>query len=70
MSNISKDDIFKAIVTALLSILSFIGMGIHSQQSDVACRLRIVELNQARIMERMGVESLSYDVNGLRHTQK
>ena len=54
-----RNDIYKTLIVALLSLLAFIGNGIHTQQTDIASRLRIVELNQARIMDRMGIEAAS-----------
>ncbi|MBE3144111.1 MAG: hypothetical protein IMZ61_09345 [Planctomycetes bacterium] len=51
-----RNDIYKALIVSLLSLLAFIGNGIHTQQTDIASRLRIVEINQARIMDRMGIE--------------
>ncbi len=51
-----KDDIFKTVVAVLLSLLAWIGNGIRTEQIDMACRLRLVELQQVRIMERMGIE--------------
>ena len=54
-----RNDIYKSLIVALLSLLAFIGNGIHTQQTDIASRLRIVEINQARIMERMGIEVAS-----------
>jgi len=65
MSSISRDDVFKVVISVLLSLLSYIGLGIHNQQADISQRLRIVELNQARIMERMGVDSVGFNSDGL-----
>jgi len=57
-----RNDIYKSLIVALLSLLAFIANGIHTQQADIASRLRIVELNQARIMERMGVDPIIADI--------
>jgi len=46
-------------VIALLSLVAWIGTGIHTQQADIAERLRTVELNQAKMMGVMGVEPSS-----------
>lgn len=58
-----KNDIYKIVVmilmsaiTALLSLLINIGSAVLSQNRDILGRLRTVELNQARLMERMGVQ--------------
>jgi len=56
---IIRNDFYKSLIVALLSLLAFIGNSIHTQQTDIASRLRIVELNQARIMERMGIEPMA-----------
>jgi len=65
MKPISRDDVFRAAIMMALSLFSYVGHGISTQQADIACRLRIVELNQARIMQQMGVEVIAYDVAGL-----
>lgn len=57
-----RNDIYKSLIVALLSLLAFIGNGIHTQQTDIASRLRVVELNQARIMERLGVDPIIADI--------
>jgi len=56
--NIIRNDIYKTLIVALLSLLAFIANSIHTQQVDIAGRLRTVELNQARIMERMGIDPI------------
>jgi hypothetical protein len=59
--SISKDDVFKTLITALLSLVVWIGVNVLDNQKDFSCRLRIVELNQARIMERMSIKPVSKD---------
>ena len=70
MIHIDRNDIFKTLIVVLLSLLAFIGKGIHTQQTDISCRLRIVELNQARIMERMGVKPMTHSYESIRRLSK
>ena len=67
---ISKDDIFRTVIATVLSLLAFIGLGIRSEQIDIGARLRIVEINQARIMERLGVNPIGPSLSGLRATSE
>ena len=62
MTVISRNDFYKSLIVALLSLLAFIGNGIHTQQTDIASRLRTVELNQARLMERLGIDPIVADI--------
>jgi hypothetical protein len=57
--SVSKDDVFRTVIAMVLSLLAYIGHGIKSEQIDMACRLRSLEISQARIMERMGIEQVS-----------
>lgn len=66
--SISKDDIYKVLITSLLSLIVYIGVGVLNNQEDISCRLRIVELNQARLMERIGVKPVSFLAEPLRET--
>lgn len=63
--SVSKDDIFRTLIAVVLSLLAFICNSIRTEQADLGSRLRIVELNQARIMERMGVERLFSSASGV-----
>lgn len=60
--SINRDDIFRIVIAVVLSLLAFIGNEIRSEQIDINCRLRTVELNQARIMERMGIQNIASSV--------
>lgn len=53
--SINKDDIFRTIIGIVLSLLAFIGMQIRCEQADMLARLRVLELQNARIMERLGI---------------
>lgn len=66
--SISKDDIYKLLITCLLSLIVYIGTGMLENQTDISRRLRIVELNQARLMERIGVKPVSFNADPLRET--
>ena len=57
-----RNDVYKSLIVMLLSLLAFIANSIHTQQVDIAGRLRLVELNQARIMERMGIDPIVADI--------
>lgn len=57
--SISTDNVFKVLITSLLSLIVWIGSSVVDNQKDISRRLRIVELNQARIMERIGVKQTS-----------
>jgi len=57
MPHISRDDIFKVVITSLLSLLAYIGSSMQSSQADIVCRMRLMEIQQARIMERLGIEA-------------
>jgi len=59
MMHISKDDTFRTVIAVVLSLLAYIGLGIRSEQTDIGARLRIVEINQGRIMERLGVNPVA-----------
>jgi len=59
MPRINHDDVFRIIVSIILSLLAYIGQGIKTEQVDIAYRLRLLEINQARIMDRMGIEAAS-----------
>jgi len=66
MVRISRDDVFKVVLAALLSLCTYIGHGMQVSQADISCRLRIVELQQARIMERLGIGASSDRPENLR----
>jgi len=55
---IDRDDIFRTVIGIVLSLLAFIGYGIKVDQADISCRLRAVELQNARIMERLGITDI------------
>jgi hypothetical protein len=57
MPRINHDDVFRIIVSIILSLLAYIGQGIKIEQVDISSRLRLLEINQARIMDRMGIEA-------------
>ena len=59
MPRINHDDVFRIIVSIILSLLAYIGQGIKTEQADISSRLRLLEINQARIMDRMGIEAAS-----------
>jgi len=59
MPRINHDDVFRIIVSIILSLLTYIGQGIKTEQADISSRLRLLEINQARIMDRMGIEAAS-----------
>jgi len=52
----NKDDFFRWVVSALLSLIAFFGLQIRLDQSDFSCRLRVLELQNARMMERLGIQ--------------
>ena len=54
----------------ILSLLAYIGHGIKSEQIDMACRLRSLEISQARIMERMGIDPMIPAVGKLQPTSE
>jgi len=58
--SISKDWLFQTVITILLSLLCFFGAQIWSKQADFDCRLRTLELQNARIMERMGIKETAF----------
>jgi len=58
---IKAGDILRVLIIALLSVLAFIARGIYTQQADIARRMHIVELNQAKIMTVLGIEPYSSD---------
>jgi len=60
---INHDNIFRLVITVILSLLAYIAFGIRAQQTDFSKRLRIVEINQARIMERLGVTEIGKPVS-------
>jgi len=70
MMHISKDDTFRTVIAVVLSLLAYIGLGIRSEQIDIGARLRIVEINQGRIMERLGVNPIAPGLTGLRATSE
>lgn len=59
MNKFDVHDILRAIIIVLLSVLAWVARGIHSQQVDIAKRLRAVELNQAKIMSVLKIEPYS-----------
>ena len=61
MNKFNVHDLLRAVLIVLLSLLAWIGRGISAQQVDIARRLHIVELNQAKIMGVLGVEPYSSD---------
>ena len=56
MSKFDIHDLLRVVLIVLVSLLGLIARGIHTQQADVAMRLRIVEKNQVKIMAVMGIE--------------
>jgi len=66
MPRINHDDVFRIIVSIILSLLTYIGQGIKTEQADISSRLRLLEINQARIMDRMGIEAASDQLGSLR----
>jgi hypothetical protein len=56
---ITSTEIFRALVVALMSLVLWIAQDIQSHQADILCRLRIVELNQAKILGTLGVKPVS-----------
>ena len=61
MNKFNIHDLLRAILIVLVSLLAFFARGIHTQQADIASRLRIVEKNQVRIMTVLGIEPFSKD---------
>lgn len=56
MNKFDVHDILRAVIIALLTLLSWIASQIHSEQVNIANRLRDVELNQAKIMAILQIE--------------
>ena len=56
MNGLNKQDVFKIIVSAFLSILTFLAYGIYQQQDEIEARLRTVENNQSAIMARLDIQ--------------
>ena len=54
--SVSKDDVFRTVLAVVISLLAYIANDIRTEQLDMACRLKFVEIQQARIMERMGID--------------
>jgi len=67
---INRDDVFRTVIAIILSLLAYIGNGIRNEQNDMACRLRNVEINQARIMERMNIDPVLSEQVILRQLSK
>ena len=61
MNKFNVHDVLRSILIVLLSLVAWIGRDIHAQQANVAQRLRVVELNQAKMMGVMGVEPCALD---------
>ena len=59
MISIDKHDVYKIVITLLLGVLAMIGRGILNNQRDISRRLRAVELNQAAIMQQIGVDPIA-----------
>lgn len=68
--SVSKDDVFRTVIAVVISLLAYIGNGIRTEQIDMGCRLRILEIQQARIMERMGIEPIVSVLGKLRETSQ
>ncbi len=68
MNKFNVHDVLRAILIVLLSLVAWIGRDIHAQQTNVAQRLRVVELNQAKMMGVMGVEPCALDTENERYT--
>ena len=68
MNKFNVHDILRAILIVLLSLVAWIGRGIHTQQADIDRRLRVVELNQAKMMGVMGVEPCALESGKQRYT--
>ncbi len=68
--SVSKDDVFRTIIAVVIALLAYIGNGIRTEQIDQGCRLRIVELQQARMMERLGIDPILAAVGKLQPPSK
>jgi hypothetical protein len=58
-----KDYIFQTVISVLLSIIAFFCMQIKLDLADQGRRLRLLEINQARLMERMGIMDKAVSVD-------
>lgn len=56
MNKFDVHDILRALIVVLLSLVAWIGSGIHTEQANISERLRVVELNQVKIMAVLGIE--------------
>lgn len=59
---ISNNWIFQTVITILLSLLTFIAAQIWCQQRDMSGRIRLLELQQVRMMERLGIADVAKSV--------
>jgi energy-converting hydrogenase Eha subunit H len=59
MNKFNVHDVVRALIVVLLSLLSWIGLEIRTEQANIAKRLHAVELNQVKIMAVMGIEPYS-----------
>ena len=55
MNKFNHHDLLRLLLAALLSVLAWIGLEIRAEQVNIANRLRLVELNQAKIMTVLGI---------------
>lgn len=49
-------------MSVLISLVGFVALNICHNQSLLSDRLRTLELNQARIMERLGITNVAKNV--------
>jgi len=54
----NRNDVFKIVLTLLISVLTWVAIGIHSQVREVESRLRSVEQKQSAILAR--IETLNH----------
>ncbi len=54
--NLNSSTVFRFGATILLSLIAWIGKDIRAEQFEFKWRLRIVEMNQVKIMANMGIE--------------
>ena len=57
-------------ITALMSLLVYIGSNVLAQNTDILIRLRTVEINQAVLMERLGVKPKASSADIVRELSK
>lgn len=61
MNKFKGTDLLRGLIVVLLSLVAWIGSGIHTEQANISDRLRSVELNQVKIMAVLGIEPHAKD---------